>query len=278
MATANEERAGGVVLAGTQTLERAVDVLLAVAASGNAGLSLARCTEVVGHSKPTTHRILITLAKRGLLRFDEERAVYLLGPANLRLGMDFLDTIDLRRIAVPHLRELAETTRETVHLGVIDGQDVVYIEKVDSPQPVRISSRLGRSMPLHSTSMGKALLAFHTDEYARELLGESLPARTAATIVDREVLLQGFGATRARGYAIDDEENEEGIRCCASVVFDHDGRPAASISVAGPVSRMDSAVLADFGARVRATCLAISAELGYSPSGAPNAGAATAAG
>src|SRR6188472_605229 len=115
--------------AGSQTLDRALSVLLQIGASGGRGLTLAECTSILGYSKATTHRILRTLARHGFLRSDD-RNVYTLGVTNLRLGMDFLEQLDLRREALPLLRELAEQTGETVHLGVLHGSDVVYIEKV----------------------------------------------------------------------------------------------------------------------------------------------------
>jgi DNA-binding IclR family transcriptional regulator len=256
------------VLAGTHTLERALDVLTAVARSGSSGLSLARCTEKVGHSKPTTHRILVTLTKRSFLRFDKERGVYLLGTANLRLGTDYLDSIDLRTVAMPFLSRLGSDTDETVHLGILDGCDVVYIEKVDSPKPVRISSGLGRAMPAHSTAMGKALLAQLNPEELRAVLPRKLVGRTPATIVDRSALARDLAKARERGYALDDRENGEEIRCVAAAVFDHRGAAAASVSVSGPFTRMTDERCATFGKLVQWTCAAISTHLGHRTSDA----------
>src|SRR4051812_5366017 len=133
------------LLAGSRTLDRALAVLLEVGASGGRGLTLSECTSILGYSKPTTYRMLRTLASRGFLQSDEERGVYTLGIANLRLGMVFLEQLDLRREALPVLRRLADRTAETVHLGVLHGAEVVYIEKVESPQAVRMFSRIGHT-------------------------------------------------------------------------------------------------------------------------------------
>jgi IclR family acetate operon transcriptional repressor len=251
------------LLAGSQTLDRALAVLLEVGASGERGLSLAECTSLLGYSKPTTHRILRTLARRGFLRSDE-RGFYTLGIANLRLGMDFLEQLDLRREALPVLRRLADRTAETVHLGVLDGADVVYIEKVESPQAVRMFSRIGHTMPACSTGVGKAILAYLPQPELEELLPERLERRTPRTITSRRELLRNLAAVRDRGYATDDVENEEAIRCVGAPVFDHTGRVCAAISVAGPSSRVTAGRFPELGGLARDAAREISTRIGWS--------------
>jgi DNA-binding IclR family transcriptional regulator len=250
-------------VAGSQTLNRALSALLRIGESGPRGLTLAECSSTLGYSKPTVHRILRTLEASGFLRVDRDRGLYTLGVANLRLGMAFLEQLDLRDEALPILRELGERTGETVHLGVLDGSDVVYIEKVESRHAVRMFSQIGRTMPAYSTGVGKAILAFLTDDELERALPERLEPRTSATITDRDELRKNLAAVRRRGYSTDEIENEEGIRCVGAPVFDHTGIACAGISVAGPASRVTSDRTRELGELVQDAALAISRRIGF---------------
>lgn len=249
--------------AGSQTLDRALRILIQVGEHGAEGLTLADCTALLGFSKPTTHRILRTLASRGFLRLDPKRGVYTLGVANLRLGMAFLEQLDLRAEALSLLRELADRTGETVHLGILDGSDVVYIEKVESRHPVRMFSHVGRTMPAYSTGVGKAILAYLPSDQLESAVPARLEARTPATITDKAQLIRHLGEVRGRGYSIDDVENEDGIRCVGAPIFDHTAAVRAGISVAGPETRVTVARAPELGALVRETALAVSRRIGF---------------
>lgn len=257
---------------GTKSLDRALSVLLEVARAQGRGMTLSECSAVLGFSKATTHRILHTLTRREFLRLDSDRGTFTLGVTNLHLGIEFLERIDLRHEALPMLRELAEATGETVHLGRLSGTHVVYIEKVESSQAVRMYSRVGDSMPAYSTGIGKTILAFLDDAEVDGHLPETLDRRAANTITDRETLRADLRRTRERGFSIDDMENEDGIRCTGAPVFDHTGRIQAAISVAGPASRMTSRRLDELGPVVRAQADLVSARVGF---GAANAQAGT---
>lgn len=259
---------------GSQTLDRALNVLAEIAGNGAHGLGLSDCSGILGYSKPTTHRILRTLAAHGLVQWNEDRRAYTLGLATLRLGMDFLEQLDIRREALPLLRELANESGETVHLGVLQGSDVVYIEKVESQQAVRMFSRVGHTMPAYSTGIGKAILAFLREEELDGSLPERLEPRTPATITDRDALRRHLAEIRRRGYSTDDIENEEGIRCAGAPIFDHTGAVCAGVSVAGPASRVTPDRLPELGNRAREIALEISARIGFrempdSPDGTP---------
>ncbi len=267
----------GTLLAGTQTLDRALNVLFQVGASGSRGLSLAECTAILGYSKPTTSRILRTLRARSLLTHDRDRRAYTLGPMTLRLGMDYLEGLDLRREALPTMRRLAAETGETIHLSILDGVDVVYIEKVDSPQSVRMFSRIGHTMPAHSTGIGKAILAYLPEEDLRARLPDQLEVRTAATISSRDQLMEHLRGVRARGYSTDDMENEDGISCVGAPIFDHTGAVCAGVSIAGPAMRVTPDRFAGLGPLARDAGAEISAMLGYRPDGVPKAGSIIAA-
>lgn len=271
----------GTLLAGTQTLDRAMNVLFQVGASGSRGLSLAECTALLGYSKPTTFRILRALRARSLLTQDRDRGVYTLGPMTLRLGMDYLESLDLRREALPTMRRLAAETGETIHLSILDGVDVVYIEKVDSPQSVRMFSRIGHTMPAHSTGIGKAILAYLPEEELKARLPDQLEARNAMTITSRDRLVEHLRGVRERGYSTDDMENEDGIRCVGAPIFDHTGAVCAGVSIAGPAMRVTPDRLAGLGPLIRDAGAEISARLGYQPvrsDGVPEARSPVAAG
>jgi IclR family acetate operon transcriptional repressor len=250
-------------LGGTKSLDRALTVLLEIAARGEDGMTLSECAAVLGYSKATTHRILQTLTRREFLRLDEERGTFVLGVTNLRLGNQFLESIDLRREARPTLRALADSSGETVHLGRISGTEVVYIEKVESSHAVRMYSRVGDTMPAYSTGVGKAILAFLESAELERHLPPALERRATNTITDREALREELKRTRDRGYSLDDIENEEGIRCTGAPVFDHTGRVQAAISVAGPATRMTLKRLHELGPQVRAQADQVSARLGF---------------
>jgi DNA-binding IclR family transcriptional regulator len=248
---------------GTKSLDRALTVLLEVAQRGERGMTLSECAAVLGFSKATTHRILQTLTRHEFLRIDADRGAFTLGVANLRLGIEFLESIDLRREALPTLRDVADVTGETAHLGRISGTSVVYIEKVESSQAVRMYSRVGDTMPAYSTGIGKAILAFLDDAELDRHLPDVLVRRAANTITERDDLRADLRRTRERGFSIDDIENEDGIRCTGAPVLDHTGRVQAAISVAGPASRMTRERLMELGPLLRARAGEISERLGF---------------
>ena len=248
---------------GTKTLDRALTLLLEVARADARGLTLSECASVLGYSKATAHRMLRTLARHEFLRHDEELGTFTLGITNLRLGTEFLEHLDLRREALPALRDLAESTGETVHLGRVSGCDVVYIEKVESSQAVRMFSRVGDTMPAYSTGVGKAILAFLSEDELERHLPPILAPRTSGTFTDPAALRAELNRTRRRGFSIDNIENEEGIRCTGAPVFDHTGRVQASISVAGPAVRMTLDRLGQIGPIVRRKADEISHAVGY---------------
>jgi IclR family acetate operon transcriptional repressor len=257
------------VTAGSQTLDRALCALIRIGESGSRGLSLAECSASLGYSKATTHRILRTLAARGFLRVDLERGLYTLGAANLRLGMTFLEQLDIRTEALPVLRELGERTEETVHLGVLDGSDVIYIEKIESTHAVRMFSRIGRTMPAYSTGIGKAILSHLRPDELDQALPEKLEPRTPATITVRAALVRHLADVRRRGYSTDNVENEDGIRCVGAPVFDHSGHVCAGISVAGPATRVTADRFPELGDLVREAALSVSQRIGYVPEAVP---------
>ncbi|MCV7225393.1 IclR family transcriptional regulator [Mycolicibacterium komossense] len=250
-------------LAGTQSLDRALQVLLRIAEEPPPGLSLAACSSILGYSKPTTQRMLRTLLARNFLAYNEELGVYTLGVVNAQLGSEYLRRLDLRRVALPEMRLLVAETGETAHLGIVTGQDVVYIELVDSPHPVRIFSRVGDAVPAYATAIGKAILAWTEADVSARHVPDVLVPRTANTVRDRDALAADLSLARERGYAIDDQENREGIRGYAAPIFDHTGSVVAAVSIGGPADRVDVTANDRLGNAVIAAAGAISRQLGH---------------
>jgi IclR family acetate operon transcriptional repressor len=238
--TTSEENSPGQPIAGTQTLDRALLVLLQIAQSPPPGLTLAECTSILGYSKPTTLRMLRTLESRNFLRFDAELGVYTLGVANVQLGAEYLNRLDLRGAALPVMKLLVDDTKETAHLGTLTRTDVVYIEVVDSPEPVRVFSRVGAFAPAYASAVGKAILAWLPPKELEMHLPGALEARTHNTITTVDSLMAELARTRERGYAVDDQENRESIRSFAAPIFDFNNQVVAGVSIAGPVERIPS--------------------------------------
>ena len=226
------------------------------------GLRLTEIAQLCGLEKSTVHRLLATLAAEGLVDQDPETDRYRLGLTLLELGMAVHQRLDIRSEALPVLRKLSERADDTVHLGVPRGAHVVYLEKVESRHAVQMRSRVGERMPLHSTGIGKAILAFAGDAAVATVLEAGLEQRTANTITDTCDLRYELERIRARGFSIDMEENEEGVRCVAAPVFDHQMHVAGAISIAGPAFRFSEARISELGIEVATAAQEVSHRLG----------------
>jgi DNA-binding IclR family transcriptional regulator len=249
----------------TQSVLKALDILECLA-SAKQPLSAQDVARLCGQSRPTAHRLLATLLARGYVKTVQDSAQYQLGSKIMSLSKDFLEHLDLPELARPSMRELSRITNETVHLGILDGAEMLYVAKVSSPQSVRMDCTVGTRNPLHCTAMGKALIASLPPGELDTLLGQiTLAPRTPNTITDRAALEQHLEMVRAQGFAIDDVENEEGIRCVGAPIFDHMGRVSAAISVSGPAYRLSNAQLEKLAGTVIKTSKDISSELGYAP-------------
>jgi DNA-binding IclR family transcriptional regulator len=184
----------------------------------------------------------------------------------LSLGQSFLNRLDLPEIARASMSTLSQTSNETVHLAILDGTDMLYVGKVNSPQSVRMHSSIGTRNAIYCTAVGKAVLAFLPLEERDALVDQiTLVARTPNTITDKAALTKHLELVRAQGFAVDDIENEPGIRCAGAPIFDHTGRPIAAISVSGPAYRLSNAQLAELVEAVVTASRAISGELGHAP-------------
>lgn len=250
----------------TRTLLRGLEVL-EVLASSPEPIGPTRIGEAIGLDKATIGRLLFTLCEAGYAR-QEGNGSYRLTGKILRLASGVALAPELRDLAHTHLVALRDATDETVHLGVREGDHVVYIDKIDGNHPVRLVSAIGQTMPLHTTALGKAALAT-MDEGAREdvMAGLELVRRTERSIGTLEELRSEVERTRERGYSVDDRENEDHAVCVGASIVDTTGEVVGMISLSGPSYRVSERV-EELGLRCRSTAEAISSEF----SGGANGG------
>jgi IclR family acetate operon transcriptional repressor len=243
------------------TLERGLRLLQFFAAAGEA--TPAEAAKATGLSRSATYRIADRLRGWGFLEANPATEALRLGSEAVRLGMAALASLEVTRVAPPHLRRLADRTQETVNLAVLDGDEIVYIHKEEGTLAVKMSAQLGSRRPLHCTALGKAYLAaLPPRELEVRLAGLELTRFTAATITDPAALGAELDRVRRRGWAVDDEEVEEGVYCLGAAVRDHRRLAVAAISVAGPAYRV-RAKATQTGALVAETAAAISRRLGH---------------
>ena len=250
-----------------QSIER-VSLILDTLSVYPQGLSLGDLAVKVDLTKGTTHRLLASLVYLGYVRQDSKTKTYNLGFKLVELGNRLLSQIDFRTEAHPLLVELAEKTKETVHLVILDRNEVLYIDKVEAnqqPTGLRMVSMLGSRIPPHCSAVGKVLLAAMPREKLDRLIDrQGLPIRTENTITDRDRFYEHLQLVSRRGYALDKEENEIGIRCAGAPVYDQSGEVIAAISISVPTIRVKmrelETVLKDF---VIETASIISNKLGY---------------
>ena len=246
------------------SLNRALDLLELV--GHEPGLTLSELGRRSGLSKVTTFRILANLEHRSYVRRDGEAGRYSLGPKVIQLGGQLFEALDLRLIARPLLEDLWRRSGETVNLAVPVDDSITYIDILQSPQGLRMAARVGATDDLHSTALGKAMLAFEPEAAVIEVARHrGLVRKTDRTISDVHLLLEDLRAVRERGYSIDDEENEPGARCVAAPVFGPMGSVVGAISISGPATRVTPERLPDLGVAVRRVGERISERLGHRP-------------
>lgn len=222
----------------------------------------------------TVHRLMVNLLRHGFVEEDPVSGGYQLSFRVLRMGLRVLDRLDFRRAALPLLRDLNLRTKETVHLAILQETQALFIEKFDSPQPVGLDARLGGVMPLHCTGVGKTLLAYQGEDLLNQIVqSPGLTRMTAHTLTGLVQLRKELERIREQGYALDQEEAVEGLRCVAGPVFNHTGQMVAAFSVAGPAMRLTPARVPEIAQLVRETSQQISYRLGYRSDVEPLAGA-----
>lgn len=233
-----------------------------LAAAGPA--RLVDLVEWSGLPRPTALRLLDVLLDHDVVQVTTSGA-YVLGPTLAVWGQKYLVGLDLRAQAEDIMASLSTKTRETCLLGVRDGSKVLYVAIADSAQAVRPAARVGGRNPLHSTAIGKALLAFGTEQLVESYLQEPLEVKTPNTISDPQWLLVELDTIRQRGYSVDNVENEDGVRCVAAAVRDHTGLTVAAISVSAPAYRFELQDLPRLAPQVVVAAQELSRRIGFRP-------------
>lgn len=250
---ADDSPPGGSLVPQVAVVAKAID-LMEQLGNGEAR-TVAELAEAAGITRGAAYRILGTLESRGWVMRHGSVRRYAIGPAPVALGRVRPFDDDLIPAGREYLQRLWEAFGETVNLGVPMGGRILYVDTIESAQRLRTTSRVGTIDPLHSTALGKAILASYGDEGVTRLLGSTeLDERTPATLSSLPLLLTDLERTRQRGYAIDDEENEVGSRCVAAVVVDADGRALAALSVSAPLTRFDDERIETIGSEIVACC------------------------
>lgn len=227
------------------------------------GLQLRNIADQTGLNKSTAYRFLAHLERAGYLVRDLTGA-YLIGPRLVHLGANSTYQATISRLSRPVMEDLWRETDETVNLGALDGTEVLYIDVLESPHHFRLSSQKGMRRAINCTALGKAVLAWLPPATRDELLAHcKFEKRTPHSITQPSELLAELGRIQRRGYAVDNEEVETGACCVAAPIFDSSGLIAASISVAGPVTRMGHNRIPTIAGLVTGAAARISRSLGY---------------
>lgn len=246
-----------------KSLHKALDLIEIVAGKGNIGIR--ELSSRTGYPPATVHRIMTTLMERGYLRQTPKNRYYSLSTRFLEFAESVRQQFDLIAIGRPHLEKLGADTEENVNLCVLDGHVVVYIDHIHSQRHMlQTFTRLGARMPLYATGVGKIFLSrMEPDELDSYLSKTRLESFTTKTISDKKNLLKELDRIRKHGYAVDNEEKEQGIMCVAAPIFDHNNLITAAISISGASQFITMKRIRHLSRMVMECAARISGELGY---------------
>ncbi len=256
---------------GTQAVSRAVSILKAFENSPS-GLTALQLASKLNLNRSTVHRLLSILEAEGLVARENtiggneaRNSAYRLGPTLVTLGGHALRQINLRSIALPHLRSLAQKSGETVDLEILVGPDVMIIEEVPGEHMLRVGvgDNIGARYPAHTTSTGKLLLAALSDDELKEVLPNKLIAPTPFSVVDKQALREQLAQARQQGWAYSWEELEIGLVAVGAPIHDREGEVIAAVSLSGPTVRIDRANLKNLAVTVMDATRRISRDLGF---------------
>jgi DNA-binding IclR family transcriptional regulator len=245
-----------------KTLLKGLMVLESVSRLEGRARSLEDIAERVGLTRSNAHRTLQTLTHAGYIVRDPESGGYRCTLKMFELGAQQLASMDVRTLGAPFLRSLAHETGETVHLSVLEGLDVVYVDKIESPQPIRAYSVIGGRAPAYAVATGKALLAFQPVDYISQY-ENLLQKHTSATRTTLDLLRQELDQVSRSGYAINRGEWRDGVGGVAAPVFSGLDRPVAALGISGPLDRLTEDRMHDTAQLVMDAAQALSRQMGY---------------
>jgi len=242
---------------GILVLHKTLDILESIRES-HSGLGLAELARALNLPKPTAYRIVATLESRGYIARDPSGR-FRITRKLFDLQQNDSDEQQLLRVAQPVVEKLVESCRETVNLGTLDAGEVVVILTLESPQSIRMTSKVGNRRYLHSTALGKVLLSGLSEKEVQRLVRiQGLPRLTPRTIVSRAALAAELELVRRQGYALDNEENEPDGRCLGAPITGADGRIVAALSISAPIFRMDMGRARSLAGELTEACRTIS--------------------
>jgi DNA-binding IclR family transcriptional regulator len=245
---------------GILVLHKALDILETIR-EGRSGLTLADLARALDLPKPTAYRIVATMEGRGYLARNAN-GHYQMTRKFSDLRPSESEEAGLLRAAQPVMQLLVESCRETLNLGVLDGGEIVVISTIESPQSIRMSSKVGNRRFLHSTALGKVLLSGLPEKEVQRLVRiQGLPRLTPRTLVSRQALARELEQVRSQGFSLDNEENEPDGRCLGAPIVGHGGRVVAGLSISAPTFRMDMARVKSLAGELCDACRIISRSL-----------------
>jgi len=244
-----------------QALDRALHLLNNLARTDQA--TLTELTMQTGTAPSTAHRLLMTMQRRGIVAFDEATQNWMIGVEAFRIGSSFVRRTRVVEAGRIVMRELMETTGETANMAIADDGDVVFISQVESHEVIRAFFSSGTRGPMHASGIGKTLLAeLSKEDVERILQKKGLASFTPNTITSSDALFADLEQSRIRGWSIDDEERNVGMRCLAAPIFNEFGEAAAGISISGPTVRMSNEKLGELGPVVKRAAEKVTSAIG----------------
>lgn len=246
-----------------QSVERTLDIVEALSAN-RTGIGVTELSKALNLHKSTVHRLLTTLMVRKYVEQDAESGKYRLSVKLFELGNAVLSKLNMRAHALPFLRELRERCRETVQLSIVDQNEVLYIDVLESPEKIGVKAAIGERAPLYCTAAGKVWLAYLPEDRVQEVLkGIEFKARTATTITNYDRLRDEISKVRESGVAVDMKEYDEDMCGLSAAIRNYRGRVIACISLAVPSSRYNDASFQELAKIARETADKISYSVGY---------------
>jgi len=247
---------------GAPSVDRAIQIFELLARSQR-GLSLSEISRTLALPKSSVYLLVTTLVRNAYLQKNIKTGRYCFGLKLVSLSRSALENLDLRQVARPFLQKVAQETRLTVHLAVLERGEAVIIDKIETPGMVKLATWIGRRLDVNCTGVGKALIAFIPEEsFDRQITAKTLTKHNDRSIASIGALKKELVLVRKSGYAFDDEEDEIGLRCLGAPIFDNGREVVAALSVAGTVTQIPMERVSELGKKVKQAADAISASLG----------------
>ena len=245
-----------------QSIDRAVAILDCFSEEKKE-LKLSEISERLGLNKSTVHGIISTLKYHGFISQDEETQKYKLGIRFVQFGDLVINSMNIRNAAVPVIDAVCEKIEETVHVAMLDGLDVVWIEKRECTKSIKTSTKIGARLPAYTTADGKIIICYQNKDKIKNYLPKRIPQYTNNTITNKGEFIKKLEEMKKNGYTIDNEEYVEGLKCVAAPIFDHDGKVRFSLSTTGPAFRMNEERIKELIVIIKEAANEISHRIGY---------------